>query len=311
MGSGESDFEGVVILGCPRSGTTLVRRLLDAHSNIAAPGETHLLNACARFLHSDRAVDGMDVGVLNGLAFAGFETEEVLTRLREFAFEFRREHARREGKTRWVEKTAVDAFYVDEIEKLCGAQCYFICVFRHALDVACSIRDWTGKSETYFSELHRYVRLHPRPLEAFCHAWADVTVDLRNFINRHTSNAIAVRYEDLVEDPEKQMRRLLEFVGEPWDPDLFSRSLGQREPKGFSDWKTFSRPAIDPSSVGRWRELSPTTISELGRIVNPALVDCGYDAVEVSEDRKNEDARRRYELGLLFHAIRSAPGKDP
>jgi len=59
----KAKYDGIIVIGCPRSGTTLLRRLLDAHPNIAAPGETYLFTACARFLRSERAVDGMDVGV--------------------------------------------------------------------------------------------------------------------------------------------------------------------------------------------------------------------------------------------------------
>ena len=301
----DAKYEGVIVIGCPRSGTTLLRRLLDAHPNIAAPGETHLLTACSRFLRSERAVDGMDVGVLSGLSYAGFDREEVLTRLREFAFGFRREHAAREGKSRWAEKTAVDAFHIDEIRHLCGDHAYFICITRHGLDVACSMSDWCEKSQVYFSDLHHYIRQYARPLEAFCHAWVDVTVAIRRFAAEHPDNAIAVRYEDLVADPDSEMRRLIEFLGERWDPALLSRALSQRESKGFSDWKTFSRAEIDASSIGRWRALSIATIADLAPIVNPTLCDCGYDAIDIEEGGTDDEAQRRYELGLLSHRMKS------
>jgi hypothetical protein len=306
--STDAKHEGIIILGCPRSGTTLLRRLLDAHPNIAAPGETYLLTACARFLHSERAVDGMDVGVLNGLSYAGFDTEETLNRLREFAFTFRRDHATREGKNRWAEKTAVDAFHIDAIGRLCGDHAYFICITRHGLDVACSMTDWCAKSQIYFSDLHRYIQQYPRPLEAFCHAWVDVTVAMRKFMADHPDNTIAVRYEDLATNPDGEMRRLLEYLGEPWEPELLLRALSQRDSKGFSDWKTFSRANIDPSSIGRWRQFSPSTLADLAQIVNPTLVACGYEAIEVDSIGTAAAARRRYELGLLFHAMKSEKG---
>lgn len=302
-------YDGIIVLGCPRSGTTLLRRLLDAHPNIAAPGETHLFAACARFLLSERAVDGMDVGVLSGLGYAGFESQEVLDRLREFAFAFRREHAASEGKTRWAEKTAVDAFHVDAISRLCGRHAYFICITRHGLDVACSMRDWCDKAQVYFSDLHRYIQRYARPLEAFCHAWVDVTAALRDFVSRHPENAIAVRYEDFVANPASEMRRLIEFVGESWESDLLSRGLAQTDSKGFSDWKTFSKTEIDASSVGRWRALSSATRADLAQIVNTTLLDCGYDAIEIENGGTDDDARRRYELGLRLQSMR-AEGAD-
>jgi protein-tyrosine sulfotransferase len=301
---GNAKYEGVIVLGCPRSGTTLLRRLLNAHPNIAAPGETHVLTACARFLHSDRAVDGMDVGVLNGLGYAGFENTDVLARLREFAFQFRREHAAREGKGRWVEKTAVDAFYVDEINRLCGEDALFICITRHGMDVACSMNDWCEKSQVYFSELHQYIRQYPRPLEAFCHAWVDVTQALRKFVSAHPKNSIAIRYEDLVSNPEDEMRRLMEFIDEPWDSDLLVRALNQKGVQGFSDWKTFSKSQIETSSVGRWRKFSSSTLADLAPIVNPTLLECGYEAIDAKDSGTVEEAQRRYELGLLFQAMK-------
>ena len=97
---------GTLVVGHPRSGTTLLRRLLDAHPDIAAPPELHLFGACARFLRSERNAAGLDIGVLSGLAFAGFPDDEVLSALRAFAFGFLDDYAARHGKRRWVEKTA-------------------------------------------------------------------------------------------------------------------------------------------------------------------------------------------------------------
>ena len=50
------DYEGIIVLGAPRSGTTLTQRLLAAHPQIACPPETYLLRACSRFLHEEKTV---------------------------------------------------------------------------------------------------------------------------------------------------------------------------------------------------------------------------------------------------------------
>lgn len=301
----KAEHDGIIVLGCPRSGTTLLRRLLGAHPNIAAPGETYLLSAAARFLEGETMVDGMEVGVLNGLGFIGFDAEAITARLREFVFGFHREHAAREEKRRWLEKTAVDAFHVKSIERFCGNYANFICVTRHGLDVVCSMQDWCAKSEAYPAEIHRYIQRTPRPYEAFSHAWADTTEAISAFARAHPTNTISIRYEDLVADPESELRGILNFIGEDFDEAAFADALSTDDLKGFSDWKSFAKASVDSSSVGRWKtSLSPETSGALAPIVNPMLAEHGYDETPFLAPRSNAEKRRRYELGLMLQKLR-------
>src|SRR5262245_8027119 len=107
-----SALQGIIVLGLPRTGTTLLRRLLDGHRDVCCPGETYLLASAARFLRSDRITDGIDYGVLGGLAAAGIPREQVLAQLRGFVEGFFRRIAERAGKRRWASKSAIDAFYI-------------------------------------------------------------------------------------------------------------------------------------------------------------------------------------------------------
>lgn len=142
--------DGIVVLGAPRSDTTLLRRILNAHPRIASPGEKCILSACARLLHSETVADGLDFGVISGLSFAGY--------------------AKKQGKQRWAEKTAVDIFHLDETESLCADKVKYTCVARHGLDVVCSLRKFSDRGFTYLAEIRDYVKRCPRPLEAFAPA---------------------------------------------------------------------------------------------------------------------------------------------
>jgi len=297
--------EGILILGTPRSGTTLLRRILDAHPNIACPGETSLFSACARFLRSDEIAEGVMIGVRTGLSYAGFSETEVLDRLRELAFSFHREHARRQKKARWAEKTAFDAFHLAEIEELCGDHAFFICVQRHGLDVACSLVELCDKNGGYLPELHEYIKKYPHPLQAFAHTWVDLTTTIRAFAKRHPRNALLVRYEDLVGEPEGTLRTILDFIGEEWTDDLIRSGVKRKENLGLGDWKTYGKDSVENTSVSRWKQLSRTTVSKLGAIVNPTLVECGYEPVPTEAAPAGDDvARRRYELGLALNAMK-------
>jgi protein-tyrosine sulfotransferase len=66
-----------LILGFPRSGTTLLARLLDAHPQVSCPPETYLFASAARFLHEQSRVEGPPIGVLAGLVFLGIPAEDV------------------------------------------------------------------------------------------------------------------------------------------------------------------------------------------------------------------------------------------
>lgn len=300
---------GIVILGTPRSGTTLLRRILDAHSRIACPPETYVLSAAARFLHEERFAQGLRIGVLVGLSYAGLSEDEVLERLRAFAFGLLGEHAARQKKARWAEKTAFDAFHVPAIRRLLQGHVKFVCVHRHGLDVACSIKDLTEKTGGYVDELHAYVRRHPEPLEAFAHAWADTSRDIADLVDEDP-NAMDIRYEELVRQPEASVRAILEFLGEPWEEGLIERALGSAGRVGFGDWKTYARKDIDAASVGRWRTLPKPSIDRLATICGPMLERLGYPAVEAS-DPDDADARRRYELGLLVNRMMAQKQSKP
>jgi len=302
--SASANPQGVVILGAPRSGTTLLRRLLDAHSRIACPPETYALSAAARFLHEESFAEGLRIGVLLGLSYSGFSEEEVLTRLRGFVFSFFEEHAAREGKPRWAEKTAFNAFHLPAIRKLCGDQVRYVCIQRHGLDVVLSLEELVKKTGGYVEELHDYLRRYPEPYEAFAQAWIDCAGAIQDLIDGD-ERALGLRYEELVADPEQALRRILEHIGEPWEEGLVERALGEAKSVGFGDWKTYARPAIDRSSVERWRKLPRATLRRLADRCNQTLKRLGYEEVTVASPESEADARRRYELGLLVNKMRA------
>ncbi len=297
---------GIIILGAPRSGTTLLRRLIGAHPNIACPGETFLLRASALFLRGDRIAHGMDFGVLGGLRLCGYETAEVLERLRQFVFGFHEEIAAREGKSRWAEKTALDSFYLDEIETVYSGHAKFVCITRHGADVVRSWHDWTEANQLFVAEVHDYIRKHPRPSVAYAHAWVDLTNSLLDFAARAGDDAVACRYEDLVADTETELRRIFEFLDEPWDDGITARAMEAEESPGLSDWKSHGLTEISSASIGRANEFPRRELSLVGSIINPTLSRCGYDEIEVEQQLSPEEAEKQYQLSLLYTAARAA-----
>jgi amino acid adenylation domain-containing protein len=297
---------GIIILGHPRSGTTLLRRLLDSHSRIACPPETHILSACARFLEAQSTSQGVDMGVLAGLNFAGFSDETTLSELRNFAFSFLQRYSISQQKPRWAEKTAFDAFHTDVIDQLCGGHVLFISVTRHPLDVAISTKEFCDSMGTYPAVLHEYIKQYPQPIEAFANSWLDVAQKTSDLCARHPDESISVRYEDLVASPESTLRKLLDFLGEEYEPAILDHGLETPGQIGFGDHKSYSNNSVHRSSIERWKALPQAQVSHLAKRLNPMLAHLGYPELGSISTVNANGARENYRRNLDILSKRTA-----
>jgi hypothetical protein len=292
------DDQGIIILGCPRSGTTLLRRLLDAHPDLCCPGETFLFRGCSAFLDADIISHGFEYGPLSALEGLGFTRQDTVNRLHGFATGFYRDIARRAGKKHWVAKTAVDSFYIPAIETLFAGRAKFIAITRHGLDVVCSMEEFVHDLQSYVRELHSYLIETPQPLEAFAHVWADVTTDILDFVETHGADCHLLKYEDLAAEPDAEMKKITDFLGiSPLAGDS-SALLEKKTVDGIGDWKSYQKSKVETASVARWQQQLPApAIDRLAPIVNEVLARAGYPAVSSGS---NEDARRRQELAMMM-----------
>ncbi len=296
---------GIVVLGTPRSGTTLLRRVLGAHPEIASMGESNLLGACARFLESERIAEDVEIGVLAGLGHAGFAREEVLARLREFAFAFHRDHAARMGKPRWVEKTAFDAFHVEPHR---GA-------VRRSRVLPVRDPSRTRRRLQPAGAVGKEWRL-PARAARLRQAASAAARGLCPRLGGHDPRNPRLRRAPSPKCPAAALRgpgcQPVRHPLRTHSASSASRSTRpcSRTPRAgpATSASATGRPTraatIGPESVGRWKSLSRWTIGQLGAIANETLVECGYEPVPVEAARESGEARRRYELGLLLGRAR-------
>lgn len=299
-----SALRGGVVLGVPRSGTTLVRRLLDAHPELSCPPETGLLSASARFLRRDRFDAGLEVGVVPALAAQGVP-DLVSEPLRAQVFGWLDALAARRGKPRWVEKTATDVFHLGVLGPWLGGHVAFVGVLRHGLDVAASLDELAARTGGFLPELHPYVQRHPRPLVAWAHAWADATTALLDLAAARPTEVHLVRYESLVADPGAVLPPVLAHLGVDPAVDVVSALSSARE-AGLGDWRTWERPGVWTDRAERWRTLSPVTRADLAPVVDPVLVRAGYAPVGAPAASIEGDRRQR--LAQLAAGLRRPAG---
>lgn len=137
IGAGVPDACPIVIGGCYRSGTSLVRRLLNAHSGVHCGPEVTFFRdfygsyfddqlSHLRFTQTARTLASeADLMVILGKAYIALH-----------------EHAAaQEGKARWADKSPDNVLYLQDWERLLGDRWVFIQVVRNPLDTLASIKE--------------------------------------------------------------------------------------------------------------------------------------------------------------------------
>jgi hypothetical protein len=196
------------ILCTVRSGSTLLRTILDSHSRVHSPHELHLrdLAVTSKSEYSDRSLEeiGLDARLLEYLLW-----DRLLHRELE-----------QSGKQQLVNKTPSDVFIADRIIE-CWPDARFIFLLRHPLAVARS-RHELRPQDTEERNLKMVLR-YGNAVEAARQAYPGITV----------------RYEDLAADPTTVVQELCGFLGLPWEPEMleYGRFSHGRYKPGLGDWK--------------------------------------------------------------------------
>jgi len=239
----EHKLAPIFIGGAGRSGTTLIRVMLDAHPRISCGPELKILPQIA-LLHRDLTTSFASI-----MQSYGNSPADLGSMFRQFIEALFANSLRRSGKPRWAEKTPHNVTVMVELGTI-FPDARFLHVVRDGRDVACSLvtMNWmnprTGQKVDYIQNIRNAARY-----------WRDVVQSARQQA-AHPSLAgrvLEVRYEALVADAEHTLRQVLQFVGEPWDPAVLSYHNEKRrdEPQEASTLQA-SKPVYG-SAVGRWR----------------------------------------------------------
>lgn len=244
----------IFVVGCPRSGTTLLQSLLAAHSQVETFPESHFFE----WLFSGRTVPRA-LGVASRRArgrlyrfIDQLERPELRRRVPWYAVTVRQlagcfvrildTLTQETGSTVWLEKTPGHLHHVDDIGRLVD-NAQFVHILRGGADVVASLYD-VGKR---FPEL-----------------WGGYTVDLDMTIQRWVDdtraslqydavpNHILVRYEDLVADARPIVVDLCERLDLPFEETMLTgyRSVASEIVLSNEPWKEATDRPIT-SSAGR------------------------------------------------------------
>lgn len=293
----------IFIVGSPRSGTTLLRAMLNRHPDIGLCDETYYFFyvfrrqrafgdlrdekrrrfLVERYLETDRIRRlGLDRDRLEArLMAAGTDYAALFRALLDF-------YAESSGKRRCGEKTPQHAF---ESETLCRLypDARIVHLVRDPRDVVASLRrmPWGSRSPTRNARLWRT-----------CVAAAERRDGAENFLR--------IRYEDLVDQPEAQLRRVCGFLGEDYTPAMLEAPAGAKSDKW---WFQRAQGPLSRDRQERWRqELRGDEVALVEWIAGRWLKELGYEPSGPSPGTARRlTAAARDALEGLARRLRSLP----
>jgi hypothetical protein len=225
---GNSDAKPVMIIGMPRSGTTLVEQIISMHPEVAAGGELHFWNKRGTVWHRSGA-EG------NQRPFLCEAAADYLSVLREIASK----------AARVTDKMPFNFLWAGLIH-LALPQATIIHCRRTPIDTALSIHQTHFRPGLVFptggAELVAYYRDYQRLTEH----WRKVLPPDR---------FIEVDYEELTRAPEPDIRRMIAACGLKWSEECLRPESNPRAVNTPSKWQ--ARQPIYRSSVARWRRYEP------------------------------------------------------
>jgi len=223
-----ADDVPIFVIGSPRSGTTLLRLMLDSHPRISCGEETH-------FLRDLEAIVGRNWSLVETY---GLPREWWLERIRALYADFQAEVLGGSGKARWAEKDPTYTLHLPFIEEL-FPQARYVHLLRDGHDVVASFRDRWG-----YRSAARAARTE----------WARYVTAARELGERLPGERfLELRYERLVADPETEARRLFAFLGEAWDPAVIEFDPAEHRATDRYRWFTAQRRASGGDSAAIYR----------------------------------------------------------
>lgn len=294
-----------------RSGSTLLRFLLDAHPELACPPETSMPALCGQLSVVWSLIEGAPLAEERDAAPPRVP-DAAVAGIRRMLDEMTGSYLARRGKRVFCDKSLGSARFADLLTQIYpGAR--FLCLYRHPMDVIRSGLDacpW-GLNGYGFDQ---YIVGSPgNAVLALARYWLDHATLINTVEQEQPERCHRIRYEDLVEDPEGVLREVYAFIGVRPAPGV-ARSCfnGERERFGPADHKIWATSKITGDSVGRGESIPAGLIPPpVTAAINELAATLGYLPVDEGWGTPGRAADPRVPDTIRSPAARSGGGSAP
>ena len=219
-----------------------MRYLMDAHPDVACPAEI-ILGAVSQ-------------GLLNTLellcadADYRFETavDSLAKRCRSIVDGFMLEYCAASNKSRWCDKSPANADFL-KVLGIMYPDAQFVCLHRGVWDQVASSMEVDGPRRDFAREF--LARHNGNATAAYIDRWCTTTETILAFERRHRVSCVRVTYEDLVADTDREMSRILSFVGVSKFPGLDTVAFAMKHSPGPGDQKIRRLSSVVRTQVGK------------------------------------------------------------
>jgi hypothetical protein len=287
------------VLGVRRSGTTLLRVILDRSPGIAIPDETYFIPQLAH-RHRDPVDPARfleDLRRLPAVAAWGLTVDDLAVRLRpgmtigsalDAAFSA---YAERQGKPRWGDKTPMYMRHLDLVDRIFPDALY-VHVIRDGRDAALAFLDIPEGVLTR-------TWAHPRSAAGFACEWTTEVRCARKLGRRVGAvRYFEIRYEDMIADAVGVVRSVCNFADLTFQEEMLDY-VGSVD---VSDKPHLQRLLLPPTSgVRDWRsQMSRQDIVAFEAVAGDVLADLDYELLEPATGRR----RLRANVSLAWYRLR-------
>lgn len=244
----------IFIVGVPRSGTTLLRMMLDSHSKVYCPPESPWING-RNTSHTPNILDLNNYminnkwGALNTMD--GISEQDILKNTRVYIDTIMAKALHAKSKTIWAEKTPENIVSVNLLSKV-FPNAKFIHIIRDPRDVALS----TVKAPWRKLNYKKAKRLWNNYYNAL-KRWKNWNNEFFNTVDSNKIEYISIKYEDLVENPEVVLDKIFKYLELELEESVFNPYCYKhdeiKDPNdlGVSTFK--SKQSIEKNAVYKWQ----------------------------------------------------------
>jgi hypothetical protein len=281
-------MSAVVVLGVSRSGTTLLKAMLDAHSQLAIPSESYFLPQLwdRHGERPDRDAFVEDLTRLERVREWRVDPEDVRARLTErpsFAEAVQsiyQLYAESRSKPRFGDKTPLYMQHLDVLERA-FPDARYVHIVRDGRDAALSMIAMKRKP--------RFNLARPRGLGDFACAWRREVRAAQRFGRTHPY--LELRYEDLVAEPESRLREVCAFLGLEYEPGMLEYHR-REDPSLYADHPRLAQPPVRDARSWR-KELRPADAELFEAIAGDLLAELGYERAHPRPGRRGRAVLER------------------